>query len=780
MDDEYDEVIAEFLIESYENLDRLVQDLLALEENPSEATALASAFRTVHTIKGTCGFLGYSHLERVTHVGENLLSLLRDGELELDAAITTGLLAMVDAVRDMLAAIESTRTDGDEAYDDLVATLGGFADRQLVGATASAPSRNGDAPALVGEILVDQGATGPDEVALALAEQGLGDDRPLGEILVDHGAVDEDDVDQAVLEQAALEQAVLEQAVLEQVRPTPAGTAAAGAGTGDSRPSLSDSTIRVDVNVLDQLMNLVGELVLGRNNIVQHVGVSPEPALLAASQQLDLVTGELQECVMKTRMQPIGTVWSKFTRVVRDLAVQCGKQVRIEMDGEETELDKTILEAVKDPLTHIIRNTVDHGIESPAERLAAGKPADGVLRLRAFHEGGQVIIEIADDGAGIDTAKVRAKAVARGLLTGAQAEVMNEHDAVQLIFAPGFSTADAVTNVSGRGVGMDVVKTNIERIGGAVDVETRLGEGTTLRIKIPLTLAIVPALMVDCAGQRFAIPQIEVQELVRLGGDHVGEAIEMMHNAPVHRLRGNLLPLVDLREQLGMEPLPAEHARTIAVVSTDNRPWGLVVDGVTTTEEIVVKPLRSMLRSVHAFSGATIMGDGRISLILDIARIGRRSNVVATAEAMRHQEGGTAETAPANRAKVLVVTRDDVPMGIDLTKVERLEQFSAADIERSNGLEVIQYRGTVLPLVSLGYGEASDRRPTIVFDCGAGLVGLVVERIEDIVEADLAADSDRPPGTIVVRDRVTEMVDIDETLAPAVSWFHRNLTGVGA
>ena len=450
------------------------------------------------------------------------------------------------------------------------------------------------------------------------------------------------------------------------------------------------------------------------------------------------------------------------------------------MDGAETELDKTILEAVKDPLTHIVRNTVDHGIEAPEQRLAAGKAAEGVLRLRAFHEGGQVIIEIADDGAGIDTGRVRAKAVSRGLLTEAQAAAMNEHDAVQLIFSPGFSTAEAITNVSGRGVGMDVVKTNIERIGGTVDVDTRLGSGTTLRIKIPLTLAIVPALMVDCGGERFAIPQIEVQELVRLEGGRSSGAIEMMHNAPVHRLRGDLLPLVDLREQLALAPLADDIARTIAVVTTDHRHWGLIVDGVTTTEEIVVKPLRAMLRPVHAFSGATIMGDGRISLILDIARIGRRANVVATAEAVRREQGDHRDDPPTNRAKVLVVTHGDAPIGIDLTQVERLEQFATRDIERSGGLDVIQYRGTVLPLVALGHGLSDDHRPTIVFEHGDGLVGLMVESIEDIVEADLAAGADRPPGTIVVRDRVTEMLDVDDVLAPAASWIRLHRSGVPA
>lgn len=784
MDDEFDEVIAEFLVESHENLDRLDQDLLALESNPEDPSTLGSAFRTIHTIKGTCGFLGFSHLERVAHVGENLLSRLRDGVLRLDEAITTALLEMVDAIRAMLAEIESTGADGQSDYDDLVAVLSAL--QQSNGSASGEPAASeptGSEPAAsdadtagrdgesglvaapVGDLLVASGATHRDDVALALAEQDLGDSRPIGQILIDHGSVDPAEVEQAVFTQQTAD----------------AGAARATPGAApEGKVGISESTIRVDVGVLDRLMNLVGELVLSRNNIVQNVGRVAEPSIIAASQQLDLITGELQECVMKTRMQPIGTVWSKFSRVVRDLSIQCGKQVRIEMEGEETELDKTILEAIKDPLTHVVRNTVDHGIEAPDVRLAAGKPAEGVLLLRARHEGGLVIIEIADDGAGIDTTRVKAKAVSRGLITDAQAAEMTEREAVHLIFSPGFSTAETVTNVSGRGVGMDVVKTNIERIGGAVDVDSALGAGTTLRIKIPLTLAIVPALMVDCAGHRYAIPQIEVQELVRLDGEQALTAVEMLHNAPVHRLRGDLLPLVDLREQLGLEPAGDDPRLTIAVVATDNRPWGLVVDGVSTTEEIVVKPLGSMLRSVPAFSGATIMGDGRISLILDIARIARQAQVVATAETVRREQREVTTASRDHLAKVLVVGRGEEQVGIELARIERLEQFALDELERSDQLDVIQYRDGILPLVWLGAPDGTGHVNTVVFERDSRLVGLVVERIVDIVDASLPLDATARGGTIVVRGRVTEMLDIDAALSIADAWLDRNLMGVGA
>jgi len=757
MDDGFDEVIAEFLVESYENIDRLDQDLLALEGNPEDPSTLASAFRTVHTIKGTCGFLGYGRLERVTHVGENLLSQIRDGKLRLDSSRATALLAMVDAVRAMLTEIEASGTDGEEPYDDLVEFLTALKEpdslSQAVAADLDEPLEV-DEIAPLGSLLVAAGAAIPGDIALALTEQGFGDSRPIGKILIDHGVVEDVDVDRAVFQQQMGETA---------------------------RSSISESNIRVDVGVLDQLMNLVGELVLSRNNIMQHVGATSEPAIIAASQQLHMITGELQECVMKTRMQPIGSVWSKFTRVVRDLSNQCGKQVRIEMEGEDTELDKTILEAIKDPLTHVMRNTVDHGIETPEVRAAAGKPTEGVLHLRAFHEGGQVIIHIADDGAGIDASKVMAKAVSQGLVSEADAAAMSEREAVNLIFSPGFSTAESVTNVSGRGVGMDVVKTNIERIGGTVDVETQLGSGTTLTIRIPLTLAIVPAVMVESAGERYAIPQIEVQELVRLDREHAIASIEMLHNAPVYRLRGDLLPLVYLRDQFGHEPIDDESAITIAVVVTDGRSWGLVVDGVSSTEEIVVKPLGSLMRSIHAFSGATIRGDGRIALILDTAGIARHAQVVATAKAVLNEFGSATTEQAGATSKVLVVARGEERLGIDLTKVDRLEQFDPDLVEHSDHFDVIQYRDGILPLVSLSPGTppSGGRLVTIVFDRGNSLVGLVVDRIIDIVEAPLGLNLEGPRGSIIVRDRVTEMLDIDASLSPAAVWVGRNLTEVG-
>ena len=581
--DDMDDIVRDFLVESNENLDQLDRDLVTLEKNPAAREVLGSIFRTIHTIKGTTGFLGFPRLESVAHVGENLLSSLRDGRLLLDAEITTALLAMVDAVRGMLVNIETTGKEGEGDYAPLIETLTRLQNGEknvsqvgpaappaatvpLAPAVSAAPPAS--APAVVppvppappvstapvappapvaappsaeepvrepepkepvpvprmGEILVQSGVVKPEEVEEALQLQHEGDERPLGEILVGRGAAKPTAVREALQVQA------------------------------EARASaLSDSNIRVDVGLLDKLMNLVGELVLARNQILQFSSTQQDTSFLNTSQRLNLITTELQEGVMKTRMQPIGNIWSKFPRVVRDLATACSKQIQIEMEGKETELDKTIIESIKDPLTHLIRNAVDHGVEAPEKRVAAGKPAQGRLSLRAFHEGGQVNIEISDDGAGIDLERVKHKALDKNLITPDQAPRMSDREILNLIFLPGLSTAEKVTNVSGRGVGMDVVKTNIEKIGGTVDIQSRFGHGTTLKIKIPLTLAIIPALIVTSARDRYAIPQVSLLELVRLEGEQARKGIEMIHGAAVYRLRGKLLPLVTLNHALQVE-----------------------------------------------------------------------------------------------------------------------------------------------------------------------------------------------------------------------------------
>ena len=769
-----DDIIREFLVESNENLDQLDHDFVALEKDPKAQDILASIFRTIHTIKGTSGFLGFGKLESVTHAGESLLSKMRDGELTLDAEITSVLLAMVDAVREILASIEASNQEGECNYQALIESLTRLQVSKSGTSPAEADSPSpGKAPAqdetvepekLLGEILVDQGKASPDQVAAALDKQEQGDPRPIGEILVETGAAKPADVREAVKEQ-------------KESR----GLAA------------TDGNIRVDVGLLDKLMNLVGELVLARNQILQYSTTQQDPVFLGTSQRLNLITTELQEGVMKTRMQPIGNIWARFPRLVRDLAVSCGKQVRVDMEGKQTELDKTLVEAIKDPLTHVVRNAVDHGIESPEDRLACGKPAEGRLFLRAFHEGGQVNIEISDDGAGVNLERVKQKAIERGLITPDQGVRMSDREILNLIFLPGFSTAEKVTNVSGRGVGMDVVKTNIEKIGGVVDVQSQIGKGATLKIKIPLTLAIIPALVVTTGGDRYAIPQVSLLELVRLGSEQVRKSIEMIHGAPVYRLRGRLLPLVYLNRTLGIEqnsPLPGSEkavdaVANIVVLKADDRQFGLVVEEINDTEEIVVKPLGKQLKGISTFAGATIMGDGRVALILDVMGLAQRAGVVTEVRdrALAEKTTQTKDDSDNRQALLLLQGPDNGRMAIPLALVARLEEFEPGAVEKAGGQTVVQYRDQILPLITLS-GALPERRTkprhpevsdgavgngekihVVVYTNHDKTVGLMVDRILDIVEANLGTERRTGRrgtlGSLVIQGRVTELLDVE-------------------
>jgi two-component system chemotaxis sensor kinase CheA len=734
-----DEIIREFLVESYENLDQLDRDLIVLEEDPSNRDGLASVFRTIHTIKGTCGFLGFGKLEGVAHVGENLLSRLRDGKIGLTTDRTSALLAMVDAIRTMLASVETMGTDGDNRYVELVETLTRLQDDDGAGEVVLLTELATDVEAEAAPPL----PTGTEPAAPALVE---------------------------VPPPAPVE--------TPEARTVPETTPAVPTDVTDIRGgTVSETNIRVDVSLLDKLMNLAGELVLARNQILQYAATQSDTAFIATSQRLNLITTELQEGVMKTRMQPIGNVWSKFPRVVRDLAVTCGKQVRIEMEGEETELDKTIIEAIKDPLTHVVRNSVDHGIETPEMRIAAGKASEGRLLLRAYHEGGQVNIEITDDGKGIDPERLKEKALQRGLITPEQAGRMGEREALNLIFLPGFSTAEKVTNVSGRGVGMDVVKTNIERIGGTVDVQSRPGEGTTLRVKIPLTLAIIPALIVTSGGGRYSIPQVSLLELVRLEGDEARKGVEMIHGAPVYRLRGELLPLVYLDHELNGERAASDDhdgAVNIVVLQAEDRHFGLVVEGINDTEEIVVKPLSKQLKGITTFAGATIMGDGKVALILDVLGLAQRSNVVSAVRERKLAEQGDRAPEQADQRQTLLLfgIGEDGRMAIPLSMVARLEEFARTAVERAANQEVVQYRGQIMPLVrlssALGQGStvaaAQELIQVVVYSENGRSIGLVVDRILDIVEERItinrAVGRDGILGSAVVQQRVTDLLDV--------------------
>lgn len=725
------EIIEEFLIESTESLAQLDLDFVALEERPDDQDLLSSIFRAIHTIKGVSGFLGFTILGAVTHHAENILSQLRDGDRKLTHELTDLLLETFDAVKRILAEIESTSEEGDDDCKELVARL----------ETACSVSTVEQAS----DELTDE----PDGVEEAAAEVPV--------------------------------PAVEAPTAPAPQQPTPASAtppvqAKQDAEVQPARSAVADSTIRVSVEALDDLMNLVGELVLARNQILQFTTTQEDVAFVATSQRLNLITTELQAKVMKTRMQPIRVVWNKFPRVVRDLGQAFGKQIELVMEGAGTELDKTVVEAIKDPLTHIVRNSCDHGIESTEERLAAGKPAKGRLLLRAYHEGGQVNIEISDDGGGIDVERVKEKALGKGLLTPERAERMSEAELVKLVFMPGFSTSESVTSVSGRGVGMDVVRTNIEKIGGSIDLQSVRGQGTTLRIKIPLTLAIIPALVVTCGHERFAIPQVNLLELVRVEPGQGKQQIESIHGAPVYRLRGTLLPLIYLHDALRLPPTDREEDEpiNIVVLQADERTFGLVVDDVRDTAEIVVKPLSKLLKGLSCYAGATVMGDGRVALILDVMGLAHVGKVLGEGRDTAHSSLDARLEGEGDRQKMLMFRcGDSRRLAVPLALVDRLEEFSCDRIELAGSRSVVQYRGRVLPLIQLGdyvdsvgdhTSTSADKVQVIVFSASATRFGVIVEEIVDIVEEAISirtrSDSAGLLGSVVIGGQVTDVIDV--------------------
>ena len=759
-----DEIVKEFLIESTENLDRLDRNLVELEKSPHDEELLADVFRTIHSIKGTTGFLGFHHLEAVAHAGENLLSLMRDGKLLLNSAIAGGLLAMVDAIREMLGQIEKTEADGENDYAELIAAISALQQPSAESPAASVPL---PAPVVASQptppVAAPAAASAPpviEEAKNAGANLEL-PNTPEGKFMRSGEDRRKVDVPVAVERRSGKDRRE-------------------GAG--------ADSAIRVDVTLLERLMDLVGELVLTRNQVVQFAAGQRDGAFLTVSQRLNLVTSDMREIIMKTRLQPIENVMSKFPRLVRDLALNCGKQVRIESIGHETELDRTILEAIKDPLTHAVRNSVDHGIETPEVRLAAGKPAEGCLTLRAFHGGGQVNIEISDDGAGIDPVRIRLKAIEKNLITQQQAGRMTPHEIISLIFRPGFSTAEQVTNVSGRGVGMDVVRTNIEKLGGTVDIQSVLGQGSTLHMKIPLTLAIIPVLIVRSAGIRFAIPQVSLLELVRLQAEKAKNAIELVHGTPVYRLRGKLLPLLFLRRELtqaGEDTSSGRHGHplfagqlNIVILQAEGRHFGLVVDEIHDTEEIVVKPLGRHLKHISVFAGATVMGDGEVALILDVMGLAHGAKLLNNSTRAALQESvATAgvRTEVETQELLLFRTAHGRRMAVQLASVDRLEEFNMSRFERAAGRLVVQYRGDLLPVIVLSgqFVEAQSSGEDVLLNVivcrhNGRRMGVVVDEILDVAEEAIALQDGwkdgQSAGSAVVQKQVTDFLDLGAML----------------
>jgi two-component system chemotaxis sensor kinase CheA len=765
-----EDVIREFLIESHENLSRLDQELVELEKHPKDAELLASIFRTMHTIKGTCGFLAFTTLERISHQAETLLSQLRDGRRDLSPPLVSLILDTVDATRKVLTSIEASGEEGPERFEYLT-------ERLRVAALLTPAAEDKPMPVLKPPPAAE------DKPMPVLTPPPAAENKPMP-ILTPPPT--------AEIEPAPGLTPPLVEAPVPTVERAESDAAAEHAGDkpreGEVTKSsaVADSNIRVGVGLLDKLMDLVGELVLTRNQILQFNTEREDAALNVTSQRLNLITTELQEGVMKTRMQPIGMVWNKLPRVVRDIATSLGKQILLEMDGAETELDRTIIEAIKDPLVHLVRNSCDHGVETPEIRVRMGKPPQGTLTLRAYHEGGQVNIEIADDGAGIDVEQVKQKAIEKGLLRPEQAEKLTDREALGMVFLPGFSTAKTVTNVSGRGVGMDVVKSNIEKIGGIVDIFSRPGEGTTVKLKIPLTLAIIPGLVISSGGERFVIPQVSLLELIRLEGDSGEKHIERVHGTPVYRRRGTLLPIAYLNQVLGLESPERTDVVSMVVLQAEDRQFGLVVDGINDTQEIVVKPLSKQLKGLTIYAGATIMGDGRVALILDVLGIGQRSGVMAES---REQSRGAAEKkteAGIEQQRLLLFRAGSFErLAIPLSLVARLEEFPQSSIEHAGGCQVVQYRNRILPLIPLrdvldsgspAQGQSADPVQVIVFNDGDRSVGLMVDQILDVAEETVTVrqKSGRKGllGSAVVGKRVADFLDLNQVIrVAAADWL---------
>ncbi|MBI3605008.1 MAG: chemotaxis protein CheW [Nitrospirae bacterium] len=743
---EQEEILNEFLVECSEGLGKLDQEFVKLEKDPGNADLLRSAFRVIHTIKGTCGFLGLTKLENVAHAAENVLSRMREGKMPVTSDRITVLLEAVDAIKEILASIESTNKEPEKNYnavrENLDALLG-LESEPSIG--ESSPKNQETGPAPESKEHVKEPAEARTEGDTAGAGVPSAETRGSGPVASEN-----------------------------QVR------------------TAAESSIRVDISLLDNLMNLVGELVLARNQLLMRVRQRDDALDNATAQRMNLVTTELQDTVMKTRLQPIRNVWDKFPRVVRDLSKTGNKEVELVMEGAETELDRTLLEAIKDPLTHIVRNAVDHGFEAPEARKAKGKPAKGVLFLKAFHEGGQINIEITDDGAGIDVEKVKRKAAEKGLLSADAVSRLSEREALALVFLPGLSTAEKVTNVSGRGVGMDVVRTNIEKIGGTVEISSRVGQGTTLWIKIPLTLAIIPALMVKGGGELFAIPQASLLELVRVDEDSVGR-IEMIHEAEFYRLRGTLLPLLRLKHVLRISgEKKSGGGENIVVLATGKQSFGLVVDEVIDSQEIVVKPLGRQLKWLSVFAGATILGDGKVALILDVTGIAKKGGLVQSGVEDRDLQGqeDLSESAEGERQSLLVFNvsghnRFTIPLSL----VARLEEFDPARIEKTVGGEVVQYREGLLPLISLAglLGETPAPRtegtvPVVVFSDDQKSVGLVVGQILDIVDERIkihraANRKAGVSGSVVIQGKTVDLLDIYQIIELAIPGWHKGNKG---
>lgn len=762
-----DELLGEFVVESNEHMADIENQLLSIEESGADVDVdlINEVFRGIHSIKGAAGFLGLTTVNDLAHNLENLLNMMRNLELTPTSAMIDIMLRAADRLQGLLNDVENSN---DQDVSDHITDLEAIAAGNTPAAPATEPAAGPDAQPAVAEAPV------------------------------------EDDMDAQIAAAFAAQQAKKEeaQAASSTPEPTPAPPAPVAADKErtekkEKKSATPDASIRVSVGVLDKLMNLAGELVLSRNQLMQAISSADRGSLDTIASRLDQVTSEVQESIMQTRMQQIGSVFAKFPRIVRDLSSKLEKQCALNIEGKEVEVDKTIVEAIGDPLTHLIRNSVDHGVESPADRKKAGKPEEGTMNLRAFYQAGKVRIEIEDDGAGIDPDKLKTKAVSKGILTQQAADQMSDREAVRLIFHPGFSMAAKVTDVSGRGVGMDVVKTNIAKLGGTVDIESTVGVGTNIVITLPLTLAIIPSLIVQCENDRFAIPQVNIAELVRVRSEELDQRIGRVQDAEVLRLRGNLLPLIRLADVVEMQQPAADDsdeaaaegearkAINIIVVETGEQRFGIIVDGLHDSEEIVVKPLSRHLQSSPCLSGATILGDGHVALILDVAGIAASEDIRCDEELNEQESKEVSHGDEDSQYMLLFSNHESEHFAVTMDIISRIDRIQANQIDTVGGQELLQYRNTTMSLLRLENcitaktGTQNESMYVIVFEAAGQEVGLVVPCLEDIRDVTTSIDqvtfTERGVlGSMVLDERTTRFVDLFEIAEVAhPEWFER-------
>lgn len=793
-----DDLILEFITETNESLAEIDVDLINLEQNPNDEALLSNIFRLMHTIKGTCGFLSLPRLEKVAHHAENVLGRFRDGDLDITPEYVTLIFTSIDRIKFIVGEIEEQGSEPDGDDSELIAELDVVFESK--GGT-EAPKEEEPAPK---------------------AEESSGEVKQQGMTQAELDALEEAFNNAEYLGPDADVQEIKEEAPKKE-KPKAAAKPAAKAKPKEEAPaktdgaskSVSNQSLRVNVGVLEDLMTMVSELVLTRNQLIQIQRNSQDTSFDSPLQNLNHVVSDLQEGVMKTRMQPVGSAWAKLPRIIRDLSIDLNKKINLVMNGQETELDRQVLELIKDPLTHMVRNSGDHGIELPEERLAAGKPETGTINLDAYHEGGHIIISIKDDGKGLNTERIKEKILENDLASAEDLENMSHNQIHQYVFAAGFSTAAEVTAVSGRGVGMDVVRTNIEKIGGTIDLVSEEGKGSSFTIKIPLTLAIVSALIVEASGERFAVPQLSVQELV-MASEHGENRIETIKGTPVFRLRDSLIPLISLKELLKLEDKteeaieehikkssdadidasapandvqentkdknPRRDSKHIIITKVGAYTFGIIVDRVFDTEEIVVKPVASILKDIDLFSGNTILGDGTVIMIIDPAGIARATGEISVSDKSERKEEELAVNA--NRtgeliSMLLFQTEDEAPKAVPLSLVSRLEDIDLSRVEHSDGKMLLQYRGELIPLVKFSPDmELNEHglQPTLVFTDGRRTMGLLVKSIVDIVEdyinVQINAETPCFLGSAVIKDKATDVIDVGHFLNAAYpNWF---------